>query len=247
VTCPPPRGHAWTRADARYATCNDCSLALRARLTEIAKRYLLLDPRPGGSPGLDGGRREPGFGSRAPISVHVVSMRDPRSSQDAHVWVAGDGRVHQEQTRPPMSVHAALSTLAWSVAEHRRDINGEATGPGDRDDVFTLIRFIDGNVDYITRHAELATEVDATLRALLAALRPVTGEARKRIGKCPVMVTPAPTEEIPNPEQERCNATLFTSPKMNDDVVICQSCDSRWGMREWLPMSDSADPVDQPA
>src|SRR5690349_10517369 len=102
VLCPPPRGHAWTRADDRYVTCGGCCDKLRSRITEIAERYLRLDPRPGSS-GEAGSRGAPGFGSRAPASVHIISMMDPRSSQDSRVWLGKDGRVHQEETSPPRS------------------------------------------------------------------------------------------------------------------------------------------------
>lgn len=185
--CPPPKGQSWTQADPKHATCGRCYDVMRERLAEVAERYLLLDPRPGASVSW-GSRGSPGFVSRPPVSVHVVSMRDPRSSADARVWVGSDGRVHHEETRPPLSVFGVMSTLAWSIAEFRRNIHGESTPPRDQAGVFALVNYVDGNVGFVTKHAELAVEVDTALRSLLAGMRPVTGAGRRKIGPCPTMV-----------------------------------------------------------
>lgn len=224
VTCPPPKGHAWIRADDRYATCSGCADRMRERIAEVGERYLCLDPRPGAQ-GFDGSRGAPGFGSRPPLSLHVVSMRDPRSSQDSRMWVARDGRVHAEETRPPRSVHGVLSTLSWSIAEHRG-----VSGPGDRDDVWALLRFVDVNVDYVTRHAELAVEVDDELRDLVGMLRPMTGDRRHRIGRCPRLVE---GEDGPEP----CGQTLYSPPGI-DDVIKCSACSHSWAMDQWLTLGD---------
>lgn len=235
MLCPPPRGHAWTRADDRYVTCGGCYDKLRARITEVAERYLKLDPRPGAQ-FESGGRGAPGFGSRPPLSLHVVAMRDGRSSQDARMWVGRDGRVHAEEENPPLSVHGVLSTLAWDVAEHRG-----VAGPGDRDSVYLLLQFLDRHVDHITRHAELTTEVDEQLRALVAALRPLTGDRRRRIGKCPVLVEVE--TESGEPEKVRCSATLYAP--MDDGfsaTIACHVCGNSWAMDEWLSLGDALDP-----
>lgn len=198
---------------------------MRERIAEIAERYLRLDPRPGSSMEA-GSRGSPGFVSKPPASVHVIAIRDPRSSQDARVWLGADGRVHREDTRPPRSVHGTLSTMAWSVADERG-----VAGPGDRDDVFALLRFVDANLDYLTRHAELAVEVDEGLRVLVSALRSVSDDRLRRIAKCPEMVTREDSDE-----KVRCDTPLFGS--WDSDVVTCRGCGTSWSIGDWLDAFD---------
>jgi hypothetical protein len=237
--CPPLRNGGWVQADARHVTCSGCYDRIRDLLNEVADRYLHLDARPGAF-GDYGSRGAPGFRSRSPASDHVIALRDPRSSLDAHIWVGGDGRVHGEQERPPPSVHGVLSTAAWSIAEHRG-----IAGPEDRDDVHALLRWVDRHTDYITRHAELALEVDESLRNLVGALRPVTGDGRRQIGKCPNVVV---QEEPPTHEQLasnqpgdctpiRCDAPLYAPTK--GDVIHCVACGKEWPMHEWLALGDA--------
>lgn len=237
VICPPPRGHAWSLADPRHVTCTGCYDRMRDRIAEIAERYLLLDARRGASPEF-GGRGAPGFGSRSPGSEHVIAMRDPRSSPDARMWVAGDGRVHAEPIRPAVSVHGVLSLLAWSVAEHRG-----VEGPGDREDVHALLRFVDRHLDHVTRHAELAVEVDDGLRNLVGALRPVTGDARRRVGICPSVVADpggetGETEQVVDSgeaeQTTRCGATLYAP--LTGDAIYCPACGRVWPFSEWLDL-----------
>jgi len=223
VTCPPPRGRAWTRADDRFATCTSCYDRLRTSLAEIAERYLRLDPRPGAQY-ESGSRGAPGFGSRPPASVHVICLKDPRSSQDSRVWLGKDGRVHREEEHPPLSVHGVLSTLCWEIAEHRG-----VSGPGDRDDVYALLKFIDRSTDHVTRHAELAVEVDTQLRDLVSALRPLTGDRRRRIGKCP---RPAPESEQPC----RCGRR---SVQHDNDARECRCNEFHCDCPAFVPASDA--------
>ena len=46
----------------------------------------------------------------------------------------------------------------------------------------------------------LALEVDESLRALVGALRPVTGDGRRQIGKCPVVVGEVQVPVLDEPE-----------------------------------------------
>lgn len=228
VLCPPPRGHAWTQADAKYVTCSPCSTRMRERISEVAERYLKLDPRPGAY-AESGGRRPPGFGSRPPANLGVISVRDPRSSADSRVWLGRDGRIHREDERPPRSVHSVLSTVCWSVAESR-----DIPGPSDRDDVYALLRYLDALVDHhITRDVDLTIEVDAELRDLVAMLRPMTGDRRVGIGKCPMMV------EREN-GRERC-AVKIPSPGGLSGVVKCPGCGHSWALDQWLTLADESD------
>jgi hypothetical protein len=241
VLCPPPGpgSLAWSLADPRHVTCTPCYDRLRDRMSEVAERFLSLDPRPGGS-AVPGQRGAPGFGSRSPANDHVIAMRDPRSSQVARVWVGGDGRVHSEAARPAVGVYSELSGLAWSVAEHAGH-----TGPSDRDNEFQLLRFVDRHLDYITRHVDLAVEADDTLRRLTSALRPVTGDGRRKIGECPEMVadperlaaldSPADVESV----MVRCSAALY-APRLSSasDSIDCYVCGRRWMSSEWLSLGD---------
>lgn len=230
--CPPPRGHrAWTQADPGFVTCSGCYDRLRARLKEVAARYVQLSPAPGGT-GEYGTRGAPGFGSRPPANVSVISMRDPRSSPVARVWLAADGRVHAEDERPPLSVQSVLNGVAWAVAEHRG-----VDGPADDLDVYALLRWIDRHVDHVTRHEPLTAELDGALRTLLAQLRPVTGDARKRIGDCPNVLDEGA-------HSRECGAPLF-APLAGSDTIRCTVCGRFWARDEWLHLGDLLAEVDR--
>lgn len=230
--CPPLRGGGWVWADDRHATCSSCYDKLRELLAEIRERYLLLDPRPHAFT-THGGRTAPGYGSRAPANEHVVVLTDPRSSQVAKVWLGADGRVHAEQEHPPPSVPGELCTLAWSIAEHRG-----VSGPGDRDDVYDLVRFIDRHVAHITKYADLSLEASSVLRALVGALRPATGQARRRIGGCPAVVGQDEVPDVPGepaePTPVRCNTPLY-APLHGDssDAIRCPTCGAEWSGERW--------------
>ena len=119
--------------------------------------------------------------------------------------------------------------MCWEVAEDRG-----VSGPGDRDDVYALLRFLDRHVDYITRHADLAREVDAGLHTLLVSLRPFTGDRRRRIGKCP---------NVPEGAEERCGRVLFAPVDSLATLIKCGACGHKWEMSEWITLGDEADPV----
>lgn len=216
LLCPPPRTSAWRLADSGYRTCSDCLDRLRDRLADIVRRWVLLNPTPGSS-GDHGSRGAPGFGSRSPASDHVIAMRDRRSSLVAKVWVGKDGRVHQEPERPPLSVHSVLETLAWDIAEAR-----DITPPDPRADVPQLARYLDGHLDWATRQDNI-TELDQPLRALVAQLKPVTGDpARPKVGDCPNV----------DPEtQQECGATLRAP--IHGDTIQCTKCERTWERPEW--------------
>ena len=265
---PPKRVGAWIPADSGYTTCSGCDTGLRERLDDVGARYLQLDSRLGATGGY-GSRGAPGFASRPPCNLHVVSLRDPRSSADAKAWVAGDGRVHRESQRPPLSVYGVLSCVGWQIAEHQG-----VTGPDDRADVYGLLRWIDNNITYAARHAELVLELDAAARSLLGQLRPVTGDARRRIGTCPGEVTAgcahcgcASTQHDNDGDPRRCNvaycdcpgfavptesasticAAPLYAPLNGSDVIVCGACHARWERADWLRLGDllmHAEPVD---
>jgi hypothetical protein len=226
ATCPPPRGANWVRRDGRYATCAPCYDRLREMLGEVTDRYSRLNPLPGAA-GIDevGGGAPLSFESKVPGSTHVMAMRDLRSSQDARVWLGGDGRVHREDERAVLSVPGVLLTLASVVAERRR-----IRVPDDYR-VHSLVGWLDRHVDYVTRHAELAVPIEAALRDLVSQLRPVTGDGRRRIGKCP---------NVPEGQDERCGAQLYAPlGYAGDDEISCFACGRRWPMTEWLTLGDA--------
>lgn len=237
---PPADGLTWTAGDPGYRTCSACLDRLRERLAEVAQRYGQLDVTPGGSGG-SGGRGAPGFGSRSPASEHVIAMTDTRSSVVAKVWVAGDKRVHCESERPPLSVRGELETAAWTVAEAR-----EIDGPHDRCDVATLVRWLDGHLDWVTRQHEVLLDLDAVLRRLLAQLRPATGQPRPSyIGHCPNPLDFAPDlgwapayEEDPGVPIAWCGARLYAPAK--GDTIRCRNdeCRAIWLRQDWLRLGD---------
>lgn len=219
LLCPPPRdGRSWRRADDGYRTCSACLDRVRERLTEVGDRYAALNPRPGAQ-GDDGSPRPPGFGSRSPASDQVVAVRDWRSSRVAKVWLGGDGRVHRESERPPLSVLAELFTLAQHVATAR-----ELAGPV-RLTVADITRWLDGQLDWVTRQPGVV-EFDQVLRELASQLRPLTGEPRpKRIGDCPNVIDEGE-------HTRECAAPLYAPLK--GDEIRCGACGHRWPRDEWL-------------
>lgn len=216
---PPREGQSWFLADPGYLTCSGCLTRLRERLQEISKRYYQLNPRPGQSG--DGTRGAPGFGSRAPASVHVISMRDPRSSSMAKAWVGSDGRVHLEQENPPLSVQSVLETEAFDIAEKRG-----MDGPGAGRSVDELAQWLDKQLDWLTRQPDVV-ELDACSRKLLAQLRPATGDpAPTPVGYC-----------IEQLEDRECGHPVFmppSDPRPPDEPVrdlptlTCGGCGSRY-------------------
>lgn len=219
----PSDGRNFARADDGYRTCNGCYDRLRDVLQDIPVRYAKLDARPGANTD-SGGRGAPGFGSRSPASDHVIAMRDPRSSRDAHTWLGGDGRLHLESERPPLSVYGALDTIAWDIAE-QRDVDGPATNLP----VADLCRFVDRHLDWLTRQM-LVVEVRDQLRELQSQLRPVTGDpAPRHIGLCP--------NTVDDGEHSReCGARLYAP--LRGDRIECRQCGREWPRTEWLRLGD---------
>lgn len=227
LLCPPPRKvGAWRRADPGYLTCSGCYDRTRERLREVRDRYDRLDPSPGGSGEF--GRRPPGFGSRSPASDHVIAMRDARSSAVAKVWTGRDGRVHRETEAPPLSVRNVLDTLAFDIAEQRG-----IEPPKPELDVAGLTRWLDHQLDWITRQP-VAVDVDTALRALLRQLRPATGDpAPRHVGECPSVPDDDDGHPIP------CGTRLYAPVK--GDTIRCNGCGRVWPRSEWLRLGTVLD------
>jgi hypothetical protein len=220
LTCAPPLGtRSWIRATDGYRTCDMCLDKLRGQLADIATRYAKLNPRPGVTG--DGERGAPGFGSTAPASVHIIALMDPRSSSEAHVWVGGDGRVHKESERPPLSVYGVLETEARDVAELRRIDNVSWSS------VYELTKWLDLHLDWITRQDTVA-DFAGNVRALVSQLRPLTGDPRQKpFSRCP--------NTIDSGEHTRtCDGPLYP-PKAISSIITCRVCGRDWerGKGEW--------------
>lgn len=219
----PSDGRNWARADDSYRTCGGCYDRFRELLADIPKRYAKLDARPGANQD-HGGRGAPGFGSRSPASDHIIAMRDPRSSRDAHTWLAGDGRLHLEAERPPLSVYSVLDTIAWTIAEER-----QVDGPAPNLPVHELCLFIDRHLDWLTRH-ELVVEVRNDLRELQAQLKPATGDpAPRHVGLCPNVIDEGE-------HSRECGARLYAP--LRGDSIDCRACGRQWPREEWLKLGD---------
>ncbi len=221
---PPADEHTpWMPADPSYLTCSGCLNRVRATLNDIRDRYHRLDTTPGSS-GEHGSRGAPGFRSQPPANLHIIAMRDPRSSRTARTWIAGDGRIHHEHERPPLSVRSELDTICWDIAEHR-----DTPGPDPHLDVDALTRWIDVHLDWVTRHP-LVVDVDQQLRQVRAQLRPVTGDpSRRTIGLCPNTVDEGTTTRV-------CGTRLYVPH--HGDTIECTACDRAWPRAEWLRLGD---------
>jgi hypothetical protein len=196
-----------------YVTCHGCLAKLRADLKEVVRRYLKLNPRPGGT-ATSGTPRPPGFHSTPAGSLHIMAMRDIRSSHHARVWLAGDGRVHKETETPPLSVPGELRRIARSIALTRGHTEPAARTVPD------LAAWLDPQLDWVTRH-DLAT------RKLVALVRTLVVQLRE---DHPAAIAPCP---------EGCGATLRATYRSG--YVRCR-CGASWGPDQlaWLGRRISA-------
>lgn len=205
-----------------HRTCEHCADRLRENLVEVADRFdqLTSIPAPAGS--FNDFRCSPGFISRSPASDHIIVMRDHRSSSEAHVWVGGDGRVHRESTRPPLSVYAVLEIEVYEVVELR-----SVSLPDPRDTVRDLVAFLDRHLDWLTRQENVA-EFGRSVRRLVSQLKPVTGEPRVFLGFCPNVV-----------DEVTCGRSLYIPSEFTyHDTVVCGSCGWEWPPNDWIALGD---------
>lgn len=220
LLCSPPTGtRPWNQADANHRTCSRCLNSLRDQLKDIAKRYGMLDATPGAIKDL-GSRGAPGFGSKPTASPHIIAIRDRRSSPVAHVWVAGDGKIHRESEHPPLCVYNELDCLAWDICEVRGYEGGH-----DQLDVAALCRWLDHQLDWVTRQASVV-EFEKTVRGIDRKLMPLTGDPRVYVAKCPNTLDLGEHTEV-------CGANLYYPTK--GDTIACgnPACRRRWAADDW--------------
>lgn len=214
MLCKPPLGtRSWVRAYSGHLSCEVCEDKLSAKLVEIAVRYEKLSPAPGGGQALDGMPTPKGFESKSPANEHVIAMMDHRSSDQARVWVGGDGRVHSESEHPPLSVYTTLLAEVYEVAERRFMALPDPIGQ-----VRDLTEWLDRHVSWITTQGSVVDFAEV-LRQLVRQLRPATGDRPKRpFGYCPVR---------PNADSEPCGGPLF-APPVTSSIIRCGMCGSEW-------------------
>lgn len=218
VLCRPPApGQAWNFAESGYVTCRPCWQRLRRHLRGLSERYARLNPRPGVM-GETGGRGAPGFVSAPPANLHIVAIRDHRSTPDARVWLASDGRVHRESERPPLSTYAELDKLAAGVIAARGFEHGHGQAS-----VAGLCWWFDQQLEWIT--AQTAVIMFARhLRKLLGQLKPATGDDRFWIANCPNTIDEGA-------HTRTCGANLFVPQRGN--VITCGKCGRDWPRDKW--------------
>lgn len=193
------------------------------RLSEITTRYEKLSATPAGAQAPDGTPAPKGFESKAPANDHVIVMMDRRSSDIARVWVGGDGRVHRESERPPLSVYTTLLAEVYDVAERR-----EMELPDPAYKVRHLTYWLDRHVSWLTTQ-DSVVDFAEVLRSLVRQLRPATGDRPKRpFGYCPVR---------PNEDSNPCGGPLFTPP-VTSSIIRCPQCGHEWDhtKNEWVEL-----------
>lgn len=181
-----------------WTLCHKCSGHLADDLLEIADRFHRLTTAPAMEPGRydRGGGGKPG--SKPPLRLDIVVLRDYRSGQTQPVdWTARDGKVHEENPKDPPSVLRAVYGWAETVMTEREF---------EHDPPFN----VDGAVAYLNQNAEWIAKWDAggalveNVRLLRNRLRSATGDANDRpIGKC------FKQEPVPGGAPRVCNAPVF--------------------------------------
>lgn len=107
------------RLEAGWYLCTNCSERLSADLLEVADRYHKLSAAPAMQPGRydRSGSNKPG--SKPPLQLNIVAMRDPRSGRsEAKAWKGHDGRVHTENENDTPSVLRELGQWVGALVAH---------------------------------------------------------------------------------------------------------------------------------
>lgn len=221
LACPPPKGtRPWKRAERGFFACEQCTDEMASNLVEVEQRYYRLSPIQGGGAG-DGQPMPKEWESKSPGSDYIIVMRDSRSSQDVKVWIGGDGRIHRESERPPLSVYGVLVTEAFDTAERR-----ELTRTTSFESVAALTTFLSRHLGWWARQDDVG-EFAEKLRGLVAQLRPVTGDPRpKPFARCPNVI------ELGEGKSAPCGGSLYAPPAWST-AIECRDCGETWDRPKW--------------
>jgi hypothetical protein len=166
-----------------WVLCQKCSDRLGDDLLEVADRYHQLTAAPAMEPGRydRGGGGKPG--SKPPLRLDVVVLRDPRSGRTAPSnWKARDGKVHAESANDTPSVLRELAQWAGALATHL----GYAHLP--KPDVDDVVGWLNRQSEQIAKWWESPSLAEAA-RLLRNRLRSATADPNDRpIGVCFDMV-----------------------------------------------------------
>jgi hypothetical protein len=216
--------------------------------------FARLDATPGVSGSSD--RRAPGFGSKPPCNLHVVTMRDTRSRPDpvVDVWYGVLAGTDKPDTTRPMrepsgqarSVEVALANVASGLWDHLAmagpDLpNGDVTAGG----VEGLAGWLHAHVAALTAHPQ-AGVIATFLAELVEQLRKAAGDPRDRpVGRCVEMRQ----RWVGDSEVVECGAPLFMPPARppNPDVpevpvdnrkvvMVCGTCDRPYRLPDLVRM-----------
>lgn len=203
-----------------YTVCPRCAEAFADDLAEVRELYPELSAVPGkGDPGERGA---PGFSSSPPGSVHVMSMRDPRSRDYA---VRRDPEC--ESTRPVMSIPATLTRYCNYVIKTRH---------------YRLARprTVEQQADFLGKQSDwlmqspLGPELCYATRGLRNQLRASTGDPNPEpIGYCFVYVD----------DEKQCGGPIYMPPSLprapdepirTMPVLQCPKCGEKYDGRRLI-------------
>jgi hypothetical protein len=204
--CRTRSGHPYP-TDNGYLCCDRCGDRLRETVAEIGQQYavimlpgMLLPRRQDAT-----GRPPKGFASSPPTSLHVISLRDPRT-------VALE----------PGDPHSAFNMLWWWATRVREQRGVQpSSGPVTIDTETATLRF---HWDWILRQAWV-TDLAQDMRDVLHQLRhavPGSDPAPKPVGYCTHPLDT--TDDEGNPQV--CGRPLYL-PKAGK-TITCRSCDHEY-------------------
>lgn len=198
-----------------WTLCEYCTSRLADDLLEVADRYHKLTAAPAMQPGRydRSGSNKPG--SKPPLNLNVVVMRDARTgSRDAGQWTARDGKVHHEdEDHAPPSVLRELGRWTGALAEHL----GYSHMPNPNVD--DVVAWLNRQSEPIAKWWQAGVLV-AAVRILRNRLRSANHDANERpVGACIVDIDR-------HGETRACGAPVFM-PRPEPGVSPAAWCQNR--------------------